>query len=193
MRDVVISYVSDNGGGGIISYSLIRNSHDENCVKILRKKILGMKVGERRHDLKGSVVIENIRMMFRLLRKGSFMSSDQVMIETTKGRYIDSKGSRDKDRLVLVMWEDTNIRPGYIGHQHLNDGLMPDVQVSMSAGSGDYGFEVCLGEGVHGKKIKAVKVVVEITGVIQGQKGFGICCLGQLMRLCPSIELWVKK
>ncbi|KAL6003967.1 hypothetical protein ACLOJK_004513 [Asimina triloba] len=35
------------------------------------------------------------------------------------------------DELVLVMWEDTNIRPGYIGHQHLNDGLMPDVQEIM--------------------------------------------------------------
>ncbi|KAL5980061.1 hypothetical protein ACLOJK_036528, partial [Asimina triloba] len=32
------------------------------------------------------------------------------------------------DGLVLVKMEDTNIQPGYIGHQHLNDGLMPDVQ-----------------------------------------------------------------
>ncbi|KAL5979068.1 hypothetical protein ACLOJK_018965, partial [Asimina triloba] len=32
------------------------------------------------------------------------------------------------DGLVLVIWEDTNIRPGYIGHQHLDDGLMPNVQ-----------------------------------------------------------------
>ncbi|KAL5994048.1 hypothetical protein ACLOJK_034919 [Asimina triloba] len=45
------------------------------------------------------------------------------------------------DGLVLVKWEDTNIRPGYIGHQHLDDGLMPDVKVWMSAGSGDYGYE----------------------------------------------------
>ncbi|KAL6013691.1 hypothetical protein ACLOJK_004189 [Asimina triloba] len=51
----------------------------------------------------------------------------------------------------LVLREDTNIRPGYIGHQHLNDGLMQDVQI-------------CSDEGVHGKKIKVVKVVVEMTG-----------------------------
>ncbi|KAL5979254.1 hypothetical protein ACLOJK_019152 [Asimina triloba] len=33
------------------------------------------------------------------------------------------------DGLILMKREDTNIRPGYIGHQHLIDGLMPDVQV----------------------------------------------------------------
>ncbi|KAL5984305.1 hypothetical protein ACLOJK_018409 [Asimina triloba] len=46
------------------------------------------------------------------------------------------------DGLILVMWEDTNIRPGYIGHQHLDDdGVMPGVQVWISTGSGDYGYE----------------------------------------------------
>ncbi|KAL5993966.1 hypothetical protein ACLOJK_038323 [Asimina triloba] len=45
------------------------------------------------------------------------------------------------DGLVLVMWEETNIQPGYIGHRHLDDGLMPDVQAWMPAGSGNYGYE----------------------------------------------------
>ncbi|KAL5978723.1 hypothetical protein ACLOJK_029840 [Asimina triloba] len=45
------------------------------------------------------------------------------------------------DGLILVKREDTNIRPGYIGYQHLDDGLMLDVQVWMSAGSRDYGYE----------------------------------------------------
>ncbi|KAL6003411.1 hypothetical protein ACLOJK_023634 [Asimina triloba] len=43
--------------------------------------------------------------------------------------------------LVLVKWDDTNIRPGYMGHQHLDDGLMPDVQMRMPAGLGDYESE----------------------------------------------------
>ncbi|KAL6001141.1 hypothetical protein ACLOJK_006873 [Asimina triloba] len=54
-------------------------------------------------------------------------------------------------------------------------------------------IKICSGEGVHDKKIKAVKVVVEMTCVTQGRKGFGICCLGHLMRLCPSDGLWVRK
>ncbi|KAL5979970.1 hypothetical protein ACLOJK_039082 [Asimina triloba] len=33
------------------------------------------------------------------------------------------------DEMILVKREDTNIRPGYISHQHLDDGLMSDVQV----------------------------------------------------------------
>ncbi|KAL5986618.1 hypothetical protein ACLOJK_014951, partial [Asimina triloba] len=45
------------------------------------------------------------------------------------------------DGLVLVKGEDTNIRPGYIGHQHLDDWMMPDVQVWILAGSGDYGYD----------------------------------------------------
>ncbi|KAL5980350.1 hypothetical protein ACLOJK_028258, partial [Asimina triloba] len=45
------------------------------------------------------------------------------------------------DGLVLVKRENTNVRPGYISHQHLNDGLMPDVQVWMPAGSRDYVYE----------------------------------------------------
>ncbi|KAL5998210.1 hypothetical protein ACLOJK_009148 [Asimina triloba] len=45
------------------------------------------------------------------------------------------------DGLVLVMWEDTNIRLSYIGHQHLDDELMLDVQMWMSDGLGDYGYE----------------------------------------------------
>ncbi|KAL6003805.1 hypothetical protein ACLOJK_004351 [Asimina triloba] len=75
------------------------------------------------------------------------------------------------DGLVLVIREDTNIRPGYIGHQHLNDGLMSDVQVWMSTGPRDYGYEggytpVYVQVRVYTvKKIKAVKVVVVIIGV----------------------------
>ncbi|KAL6013609.1 hypothetical protein ACLOJK_004107 [Asimina triloba] len=113
--------------------------------------------------------------------------------------------------LVLVKREDTNIRPGYIGHQLLDDGL-PDVQVWMPAGSGDYGYEggytpvlfgwetsielkylICLGEGVHVKKIKVVKVVVEITSILRGQKGFNIYYLGHLMKSSPSGGLLVRK
>ncbi|KAL6009456.1 hypothetical protein ACLOJK_022685 [Asimina triloba] len=45
------------------------------------------------------------------------------------------------DVLVLAKKEDTNIRPRYIGHLHLDDGLLPDVQVWMPAGSGNYGSE----------------------------------------------------
>ncbi|KAL5979240.1 hypothetical protein ACLOJK_019138 [Asimina triloba] len=46
------------------------------------------------------------------------------------------------DGLVLVKKEDTNIRPGYICHQHLDDGLMPNDQVGILAGSGDYGMRL---------------------------------------------------
>ncbi|KAL6002579.1 hypothetical protein ACLOJK_034513 [Asimina triloba] len=45
------------------------------------------------------------------------------------------------DELVLVKGEDTDIRLGYIGHQHLNDGLMPNVQVWMPTGSGNYVYD----------------------------------------------------
>ncbi|KAL6000956.1 hypothetical protein ACLOJK_006683, partial [Asimina triloba] len=72
------------------------------------------------------------------------------------------------------MNEDTNIRPGYISHKHLDNGLMPDIQVWMPTGSRDYGYEsgytpmlvgwetsiepkFQYGEGVRGKKIKAVE------------------------------------
>ncbi|KAL5979978.1 hypothetical protein ACLOJK_039090 [Asimina triloba] len=116
------------------------------------------------------------------------------------------------DVMVLVKKEDTNIRLGFIGHQQLDDELMPNVQVWMIAGSGDYRYEggytpvlfgwetsiepkylICSGEDVHGKKIKVVEIMVEITGVMQGQKGFDIYCLGHLMRLCLSGGLWVRK
>ncbi|KAL6003970.1 hypothetical protein ACLOJK_004516 [Asimina triloba] len=89
---------------------------------------------------------------------------------------------------------------------HLNDGLMLDVQVWMPTGSGDDVYEggytpvvfeweplLNQSEGVHDKKIKAVKVVVKMTSDIRGQKGFDICCLGHLMRLCSSGGLWVRK
>ncbi|KAL6004811.1 hypothetical protein ACLOJK_005367 [Asimina triloba] len=45
------------------------------------------------------------------------------------------------DGLVLVMWEDTNIRLWYIGHRHLNDRLMPNVQVWMPVGSRNCVYE----------------------------------------------------
>ncbi|KAL5980662.1 hypothetical protein ACLOJK_028570, partial [Asimina triloba] len=136
----------------------------------------------------------------------------QVMKMIKEERKNDQMYKHGYDELVLVKREDTNIRPGYIGHQHLNDGLIPDVQVWMPAGSGNYGYKggytpalvgwetsiepkcsICSGEGIHSKKIKSVKVVVEMTDVMQGQKGFGVCCLGHLMRLCPSGRLWIKK
>ncbi|KAL5985917.1 hypothetical protein ACLOJK_027907 [Asimina triloba] len=96
--------------------------------------------------------------------------------------------------------------------KHLDDGLMPDVRVWMPVGLGDYVYEggytpmlfgwetsiepkylIHSGESVHGKKIKVVKVVVAITSVIRSQKGFSICDLDYLMKLCPSDGLWVRK
>ncbi|KAL5992653.1 hypothetical protein ACLOJK_013572 [Asimina triloba] len=57
----------------------------------------------------------------------------------------------------------------------------------------EYISRVKNGEEVHDKKIKAVKGMVVITGVWRGQKGFNICYLSYLMKLCPSDGLWVKK
>ncbi|KAL5988759.1 hypothetical protein ACLOJK_026861 [Asimina triloba] len=57
------------------------------------------------------------------------------------GRWAYASFWHGYDGLVLVKKEDTNIRPGYIGHQHLIDGLMPDVQVGMLTGSRDYVYE----------------------------------------------------
>ncbi|KAL5975841.1 hypothetical protein ACLOJK_020169 [Asimina triloba] len=114
---------------------------------------------------------------------------------------------RGYDGSILVIREDTNIRPGYIGHQHLNDGLMPDVQVWIPTGSGDYGYEggytlvlfgwetsiepkcsICSGEGVHGKKIEVVVVVIVTTSVMRGQKGFDICYFGHLSNMLNEMQ-----
>ncbi|KAL5975383.1 hypothetical protein ACLOJK_019705 [Asimina triloba] len=46
-----------------------------------------------------------------------------------------------EERKNDLTYNGTNIRLGYIGHQHFDDGLMPDVQVWMPAESGDYGYE----------------------------------------------------
>ncbi|KAL5978573.1 hypothetical protein ACLOJK_029690 [Asimina triloba] len=48
------------------------------------------------------------------------------------------KKKRKKDKKKDRIYKDTNIRPEYIGHQHLDDGLMLDVQVRIPSGSGDY-------------------------------------------------------
>ncbi|KAL6000665.1 hypothetical protein ACLOJK_024366, partial [Asimina triloba] len=52
---------------------------------------------------------------------------------------------------------------------------------------------ICSDESVHGEKIKFVEDVVEITGVMRGQKGINIDYLGHLMKLYPSGRLWVRK
>ncbi|KAL5979381.1 hypothetical protein ACLOJK_019279 [Asimina triloba] len=103
-----------------------------------------------------------------------------IMDNRLKGSVEEREFWHGYNGLVSVKREDTNIRPGYIGHQHLYDGLMSDVQI-------------CLGEGVHSKKIKVVEDVAVMKGVRRGLKGFGIYYLGHLMKLCPSGGLWVRK
>ncbi|KAL6000928.1 hypothetical protein ACLOJK_006655, partial [Asimina triloba] len=51
---------------------------------------------------------------------------------------------------------------------------------------------ICTDEGVHGKRMKAVKGVIVIEDIRINQKDVDFRHLGHLMKLCPSDGLWVR-
>ncbi|KAL5989135.1 hypothetical protein ACLOJK_027237 [Asimina triloba] len=103
------------------TYKVNLSSGEEVTIKTVQ-------VVKRRQHFENRNAVGRTGILTRIGAKANLEKKRKFRIQVTEPNHIlELQEEMHKDLSSYL--EDTDIRPGYIGHQHLDDELMPDVQV----------------------------------------------------------------